>query len=266
MNILSEYELLPAVPSRNWENDEDLDSEDCRNKVEESPTWKWLGETPEESTLTCEKLLVAITPAARILAESIFLRNEKTQPLSQFAHLQSPSGKTQIEFYKKGIPGHDVSLVVAVVKVEQLEGNTFLYASAIEKHIIAEKMVMLDAIPLWKFNLEDVQPPILRCLCTQNWDSSESVDLCPFLEPPNFITGLAAAMLTLRRGSGKPAIVYITISEHSGFKRLSIETVQAFQPVSLKFGWYSRDDIPSVEQLCKEQLNFLTPDFAHLYI
>ena len=76
----------------------------------------------------------------------------------------------------------------------------------------------------------------LKIITSSSFDNRSLSDLCVTLEPSNFITGIAAAMITLCEVSNLPCATIIAVDESHGANE---DTIFLFDPIRELLGWRS---------------------------
>eukprot|EP01027_Heterolobosea_sp_BB2_P017959 GEZU01025375.1.p1 GENE.GEZU01025375.1~~GEZU01025375.1.p1 ORF type:complete len:258 (-),score=37.98 GEZU01025375.1:45-818(-) len=111
--------------------------------------------------------------------------------------------------------------------------RAYAWTEALFKHIQPKFVVIFESLKYsqYKGDSIDITPPLLRVLQTDKQKTegpSYLNKLCPYLETPNIVSGVAAAVLTHCQVHFMPASLYVSLEDPHA---LEVETVQAFEAV-----------------------------------
>ncbi|KAK7500100.1 hypothetical protein BaRGS_00008647 [Batillaria attramentaria] len=233
-------EVLPVISRA--VDDEEEDDESV--SLECDPFLHWSGRIRNNllhqpnGKLTCNILVVAIGPAAvgftdilikhgdYHLVGGIFsgLRDGDQQSLSQ----KLPTDKT-CYIYRSN---EDASTFICLCNMDVAVEQCHAWVNQLFSDFDAEDayVVVLNTLHSSKFTSEvptsDLPLPIIRGLKTNKFAGTP---LCPVLEQPNLVTGLAAQVMTYCQANGLRAALYQC---YTNARRLvDVPTIKAFMPV-----------------------------------
>ncbi|KAJ3417223.1 Proteasome assembly chaperone 1 [Chytridiales sp. JEL 0842] len=195
-----------------------------------TPVWRWSPELKSSNEpIQLEFLLVApfetvspVLPSSAKVAAVAFLPNLATEKNSW-----------DVSGLQNGCTLFQVSPAVMVLGVPHVhkDDGVFNWTAAFFQTIKPKRVVILDNLGLdhyYPLDREtDLMPPIYRQLKTSSSTQSLPAD-APFLEPPNMITGMTAALMTRCDVLRIPANAFINIGDVTMMPNLLSKVIKSY--------------------------------------
>ncbi|XP_072019152.1 proteasome assembly chaperone 1-like [Amphiura filiformis] len=227
-------------------DDDDDDDEDQSQPWIPSPELEWSEGINEEinkspnKLLKCSNLIVTVGAAAAGFVEAYILQNEaakigditagKIDSEGSTARHQAHSNRESALFRLRTHPG----VIVCQCKQEILAEQVFQWTEKIFSQLdtTSIEVLVLDSCPVQSYkaavSISEIQTPFLRCLRSSPAHSQSQPSRVPFLESPNTVKGLSAAVLTHCQVSNLPASLYVAFLE-SMF--IDLDSFKVFTPL-----------------------------------
>jgi len=213
MDFLTELESTSW--SRNWEEEEEDES---FIKPEESPVFSWKETHKKEYVDT---LLIGLRGAGASFLDCTF---------PQKSHSADLFFKRATETCKIYFPNDSSSTLLALCHDKILPEQSLIWTSCLFEHIKSKKVIIFDGLLDTRYSTSygmDPHPPMLYKLQTNTIHKGE-YDFCSFLDVPNLIDGIVAAILSHCELNNLPCIAFLSLEEA---QLLNAPTLQAFEPI-----------------------------------
>ncbi|WAR07124.1 PSMG1-like protein [Mya arenaria] len=208
------------------DDDDDIDSEYIETtSVRWSPVVQAERLTTPDQKVPCQTLVIAIGPAAAGFVQAYILTEQFYVVGALFSGMSdndvntfdqtAPSDKTCYIYRSRSNDQAYLCLCKTDVSDEQYSPS--LYASILCSTMLSEYR---SDVPV-----SELETPFLRALKTGRFAGTP---VCPFLEQPNLLSGLAAQLLTVLQARDVKAVLYVCYTD---CLYLDSETMAVFRPL-----------------------------------
>jgi len=267
---LSEWEVLPPR-SRNWDADEVYEDEIDTKPVYE-PLFMWSPSVLEhvekvafnannnaEHVLSTKVLLIGTTGAAACFLHSQFPAKKVVGSLSlpeisMKNNTLEPSNVNNQTCYFFEIDGSSVKEIMLVIcQYEVTRERSYAWTSTLFRHVRAERVVVLERLLDSAYrapeSISSPMSPLLRKIETtvERKLQPEVPVVCAYLEPPNLIERMPAAVLTHCEHRALRATLFLSLEDS---RLLDLSTLLAFESVlgTLGLKFHSSADAKTIKE------------------
>ncbi|TPX46969.1 hypothetical protein SeMB42_g03015 [Synchytrium endobioticum] len=238
--------IAPDVPSRSYYDDDDQTHQQTQQDhaietLYTTPIFR-VSQATGATKLDAGVLVIGLPGAGALFLHAAFPHKRLVGVLVMPGAVEfgwtpaSDMGTPGTAFYQpESHPHMIVGLCWHAVSVER----AYSWAKCVSEHVDAKQIVVLDSLSSGtyrpaEYEADEVAAPWLRKLSTSG---SEKIDAVPYLEAPNMLIGMSAALLTLMEISGhKSTYCYASLLEKMhGKERPSEESLKAYEQVLSSF-------------------------------
>jgi len=215
--------------SRNWD-DEGFESS---KESTYSPIFMWSSKEQHPSVVEINIMFLGLKGAGTSFLSCNFpnktLIGTIALPENSMKNKVLGSTECQCGIYKTQ---ENPSMILLLCYQDIPADRAFAWTSCLFQHIHPLKVCILGSILDHKYISPDseLRFPLLKKLGTQQ----DKEDICTYLEPPNFVEDISAAVLEHCERRRIQASLFLSL-EHSTL--LEVVTLEAFEPVLLYFGF-----------------------------
>eukprot|EP00727_Mastigamoeba_balamuthi_P014051 m51a1_g9269 hypothetical protein (268) ;mRNA; r:82644-83670 len=231
----------PLVRTRNWEDDE----EDADVSPASPPSLAWAsGEGPSLSSCASPAVLVGTRgagatflrcayPASRVVAAATLPPLPRRDAEAVEHCLGRPLGEADpaAPAVLMCRPADAQSPVVVVSQGPVDPARARQLAAALLSVLPRSDVVVLDSMASSAYRSPDCEyarPPALRRVCTEA--AAKGAGAVPFLESPNLVQGLAAAVVLECQWASRAATAFVTLQEASGPDATAVKAFESAAP------------------------------------
>ncbi|KAK3739009.1 hypothetical protein QZH41_010482 [Actinostola sp. cb2023] len=263
--------------------DEDEDEEDemtPEKEVELTPSWLWSPKIEEDcgksssNVFECSTLVLGVDKVATTFLDAYLLSGGNSEVVGvvsekhdnkDFSSALKPNTKEKVCIVHRLTQNQDTLVCQCLTHVD--ENIAFFWTKKLFEQVKPSKVIILTSAPVCEYNTSEpdsLPSDFLKVLHTTEWTKDGRALPCGFVETPNTVRGLAAAILSHSQVFHIPAALYVC---YTATRQLDVQAVKTFGVLLESEEFHVLKKSPSEETTkVLKSLGIGRSSYDHLYL